>query len=41
MNSFDRYNPFKLNGKIKMVPFINIRKKILISTLFLINKQCD
>lgn len=27
MNSFDRYNPFRLNGKIKMVPFINIRKK--------------
>jgi hypothetical protein len=27
MDNFDRYSPFKANGKVGMVPFIRIRKK--------------
>lgn len=27
MSNFDRYNPFKSNGKINIVPFIKIREK--------------
>lgn len=27
MKSFDRYSPFKANGKVSMVPFVEIRKK--------------
>lgn len=27
MNIFDRYAPFKINGKYEIVPFIPIRKK--------------
>ena len=27
MADFDRYTPFKVNGKIEIVPFIKIRKK--------------
>lgn len=27
MSTFDRYSPFKMNGKIDIVPFIDIRVK--------------
>lgn len=27
MNNFDRYSPFKANGKVNVVPFVEIRKK--------------
>jgi hypothetical protein len=27
MNNFDRYSPFKVNGKMNTVPFVSIRKK--------------
>jgi hypothetical protein len=27
MSNFDRYSPFKANGKIEVVPFVSIKKK--------------
>lgn len=27
MSDFDRYSPFKVNGKVQIVPYVSIRKK--------------
>ena len=33
MSNFDRYSPFKHNGTVEIVPFVEIRKKIMIEEI--------
>ena len=40
MAEFDRYTPFKVNGKVEIVPFIKIRKKDT-DKYIEFDKRCD